>query len=67
MRAMQIPEITFERALAHFGRSADMARAFGVSRASVAEWRAANRLPPLRALQFTQLLAERERETERAA
>lgn len=58
-RGMKPPLITFSDALAAFGRPADMARAFEVSRASVAEWKKRGVLPPLRAMQLRELRPER--------
>ena len=39
------PKIPYRRAVRAFGRAASLARALGVSRASVSEWKKKGRLP----------------------
>jgi DNA-binding transcriptional regulator YiaG len=42
--------MTYEQLLKHFGSQADIARAFGITQASVAEWQERG-VPPLRQIQ----------------
>ena len=46
--------MTYEQLLKHFGSQADIARAFGVTQPSVAEWKERG-VPPLRQVQGERL------------
>ena len=51
-QAQRPPKVTFDQALAAFESQADMARQFGVSRASVSEWKEDGELPEGRVWQL---------------
>ena len=44
--------MTFDQLLSHYGTQAEIARAYGVSRASVNRWAKTGVVPELRILQF---------------
>lgn len=54
----QSPRVSFEEALSAFASAADMARKFGVSRASVAEWKENGQLPEGRVWQLIAMYPE---------
>jgi len=55
----QVPVITYEEAVAEFERPAELARALGVSRASVSEWKTKGVLPEGRVWQLIALRPSR--------
>lgn len=53
------PKITYDEAVAAFGKPADMARAMRVSRASVSEWKERGSLPEGRVWQLIAMRPDR--------
>lgn len=57
--ALQVPRLSYEEAVEPYGTPAELARALGVSRASVAEWKDKGELPEGRVWQLIALKPER--------